>query len=175
MFFDHKYDYLELSAELFKISRRWILDNSGTIQDAEDITQEAILVLYHKSNMKGFVLTVKPTTFLMGVVKCLWYKELRSKNKFGYLDSDITDVEDVYWDAIESANKGSTYFLALQKSMERLGKNCQKLIEMFYYERQSMDEIYMRLGYSGSDAAKTTKSRCMKKLQELSKEQMLTV
>ena len=173
MISDHKYDYAELTNELFKISRRWILDNSGSLQDAEDLTQEALIVLYRKSNTQDFVLSVKPTTFLMGVVKCLWYKRLRSKSRLGFQDEGQQNIEEICLHAIETSTKDSSYFLALHKGIQMLGEGCQKIIRMFYYEQQSMEEISSSLGFSGPDVAKTSKSRCMKKLKNITNDKTL--
>ena len=127
---DDKYDYQQLNEELFRISRKWIIDNSAT-QDAEDLTQEALIVLYRKSKTEDFILSVKPTTFLMGVVKCLWYKKLRTRNKLGPIGDDLNDIQDFCLEAIESANKISNTVDALLQGIEMLGTNARKSLKCF--------------------------------------------
>src|SRR5688572_1434850 len=57
----------------------YIKQNTGSKQDAEDIFQEAILVLLQKVRQPDFVLTSALKTYLYAVAKNLWLKRLRER------------------------------------------------------------------------------------------------
>jgi DNA-directed RNA polymerase specialized sigma24 family protein len=50
--------------------------------------------------------------------------------------------------------------------MQALSEKCRKVITMSIAEGQSMAEIAEQLGMASADVAKTTKSRCYKRLIE---------
>src|SRR5687768_4001830 len=58
----------------------FIKQNCGNNEDAEDIFQEAIIVLLQKVRQSDFVLTSSLKTYLYAVAKNLWLKRLRDNN-----------------------------------------------------------------------------------------------
>lgn len=52
----------------------------------------------------------------------------------------------------------------VQGALKQLGEKCQKIIHAHYILGMSMIEIADYLGFASKDVAKTTKSRCFKKL-----------
>jgi RNA polymerase sigma factor (sigma-70 family) len=66
----------------------YIKQNLGSNQDAEDIFQEAIIVLLQKVRKTDFVLTSSLKTYLYAIAKNLWLKRLRD-NKMKIVDNEI--------------------------------------------------------------------------------------
>jgi RNA polymerase sigma-70 factor (ECF subfamily) len=58
-------------------------------------------------------------------------------------------------------------FLIAKKALGHLGQPCQQLVELFYYEKKSMEEISARLNYKNADTAKNQKCKCMARLRSL--------
>src|SRR4051812_5486762 len=54
-----------------------IAQNFGNTEDAEDIFQEAIIVLLQKIRQENFVLTSSLKTYLFAIARNLWLKRLR--------------------------------------------------------------------------------------------------
>jgi len=46
-------------------------------------------------------------------------------------------------------------------------QKCKEIVYMFYYHKFSLESISERIGYSSTDAVKTRKNQCMKKLKLL--------
>ena len=57
----------------------------------------------------------------------------------------------------------------LQKGLNKLGDQCKKVLELFIMKKK-LDEIQVELGYSNKDVLKSQKSRCLKQLKDLTKE-----
>ena len=64
----------------------YILKNGGDKNDAEDIIQETIIVLWQKVNSNSLQLTVKLGTYLQAVAKNKWMAELRKRRKISAQD-----------------------------------------------------------------------------------------
>src|SRR6185436_11226786 len=67
-----------LHKDCFPIVAKYVKQNSGSRQDAEDIFQEAIIVLLNNIRHPGFQLTASLKTYLFSISKNLWLKKLRA-------------------------------------------------------------------------------------------------
>ena len=75
----------------FPMILKLIINNNGTPDDAKDIYQEAIIVLYNKIKSGDFELTSKLKTFIYSVCRRLWLKRLSQMSRYG---GDIKDFQD---------------------------------------------------------------------------------
>jgi RNA polymerase sigma factor (sigma-70 family) len=69
----------ELYKTYFPGTRRFIMSNQGREEDAYDLFQEALMVLFQKARVQEFKLTCSFGTYLYSVVRFLWLKELEKK------------------------------------------------------------------------------------------------
>lgn len=72
-------DYGKIYQQHFPSIKRYILNNSGTEADAEDIFQDAMVVILEKYMLDDFKLTATLKTYIYAVSKNLWLKKLRTK------------------------------------------------------------------------------------------------
>jgi DNA-directed RNA polymerase specialized sigma24 family protein len=56
--------------------RHFVLKNSGNEEDARDLMQDLLLVLFQKVRSDSFKLTCSLGTYLFSVSRLLWFKEL---------------------------------------------------------------------------------------------------
>jgi RNA polymerase sigma factor (sigma-70 family) len=138
----------------------YIKQNSGGDDDANDIFQEAIIVIYRKLKDKSLVLNCAFETYLYSVCKILWYKQLakRKSNQNIALDSTSIEIEDYDQDIAEVAEKNEKYRL-YQKHFQLLGKDCQKLMQLFL-DNVSLKQIAQIMGYKSEKYAKKRKYKC---------------
>ncbi len=147
----------------FPVVKSWVIKNSGNKADAEDIFQEALIILINKINDEQFELKSALNTFLFGISKNLWYEKLRKNKK------EIKSIEesiDLYEDAgslIEENSKAQKAAIAF----EQLGERCKQILAMFYYKKLSMLEIAEKLGFNSENVAKNQKYRCIEKAKEI--------
>ncbi|GAB3928192.1 RNA polymerase sigma factor [Mucilaginibacter myungsuensis] len=143
-----------------------IINNSGTADDAKDIYQEAIIVLYNKVKGGEFELSSKLKTFIYSVCRRLWLKRLTQMSRYG---GDIRDFEQFLpvEDDMEVHADRDIQFHKMESSLGLLGEPCKSIIEDFYIHDRSMQEICEKFGYTNADNAKTQKYKCLQRLKKL--------
>ena len=146
--------------------RKYVLDNSGNEDDAQDMLQESLVVLWENVNRGAFDLTSKISTYLYSVVRNKWLREI-SKRKIGKTGSvDDYDIAEERIDALRSVIHKEEYKVIL-RCINDLGSTCRKLLTMFYLEEKGMEEIAHALSFSNTDVAKAKKWQCKKELEKL--------
>jgi len=152
----------------FPAIARMIINNNGSDDEAKDIFQDAVMVLYDKLTQGKFELSSKLSTFLYAVSRRLWLKHLARKGA-PTKTSDISDFEDVLKieDDIERHEIIESNFEQMSVALEELGEPCKTLLHDFYMANMSMQEIKEKFGYTTTDNAKTQKYKCLQRLKKL--------
>ena len=147
---------------LIWIIKLTITEINGSSKDAEDIFQNAILVIYKKTQNRELFLTVRFITYLEAVCKKMWYRQLKRKKiiDFNALDEsdeseDFICNDDNMHNIMELTEKNSLY----QKHFLILRKECQILLRMFYDEIK-LKKIAEYFGLKNAHQAKKKKYRC---------------
>jgi RNA polymerase sigma factor (sigma-70 family) len=148
----------------FNMVKYFILKNNGSEEDAHDIFQEAMVVLFEQLNSGKFELTSSLKTWLYAVCRNKWLKQLE-KQKRNVRLIDFESADDVLLpEEVEDQNEKMQQ---LRKSLTRLGIGCRKLLLLFYYFKKSMEEIAVELNYTNADNAKSQKYKCLQKLKSV--------
>lgn len=150
----------------FPMVLQLVINNSGTQDDAKDIYQEAIIVLYNKVKSGEFELTSKLKTYIYSVCRRLWLKKLTHMNRYA---GDIRDFEQhlPVDDDLDLHTDRDIQFSKMESSLNLLGEPCRTIIEDFYIHDRSMQEICEKFGYTNTDNAKTQKYKCLQRLKKL--------
>ena len=138
--------------------KKYICANSGTEEDAKDIFQDALVILYKKVNSTEFVLSASLTTYLNAIAKNLWLTDLRRRKKLPE-DKSSTDIADV-------VTYEETGFTIATTAFNLLGEKCRQLLMLFYFKNKSFKEIAGILAFSDEKIAKNQKYRCIQKAKE---------
>jgi len=149
----------------YNLVQALVINNSGTAEDAKDIFQEAMIVLYEKVQSGTFELNCQIKTFVYSVSKRLWLKRLMQQNRFNLSDGHEESVS--VDEEMEEHEKRNTEFLMMEKAMNGLGEPCKSLLEAFYLQKKSMQEIASSFGYTNSENAKNQKYKCLMRLKKL--------
>ncbi|HXB39854.1 MAG TPA: sigma-70 family RNA polymerase sigma factor [Bacteroidia bacterium] len=155
--------------KFYPVIARMVLNNSGTEQEAKDVFQETVLVLYHHVQQQQFELTCTLQTYLYSVSRRLWLKQLHKKSGLFKLDERFYEGEDVAEIAsdLEVYEERDQNIGRMKESMGQLGEPCKTLIEDFYTRHLSMDEIAEKFGYTNADNAKNQKYKCLQRLKKI--------
>jgi RNA polymerase sigma factor (sigma-70 family) len=155
-----------LYKENYNIIQALIINNNGTADDAKDIFQEAMIVLFQKVKSGTFELNCQIRTYIYSVSRRLWLKRLQQQNKF-HLSNDHPEDVVMVEEEIEEQGKRNTEFGMMEKAMGNLGEPCKTLLEAFYIKKKSMQEIATTFGYTNAENAKTQKYKCLVRLKKL--------
>ena len=156
----------EIYEKYFDSIVNFTLKNSGNIEDAKDLFQDAIMVIYEKTKDPDFRLMYSIHTYLYTICRNIWLKKISRKKikevtlpEQMELINDINLDEDVTWRLKEKIYRNQ--FLNLDDV-------CQKIITSFL-EGKSMEEIAQNLKLSSAAYAKKRKYKCKEKLVQLIK------
>ncbi|MFT4602879.1 MAG: RNA polymerase sigma factor (sigma-70 family) [Arenicella sp.] len=153
----------DIYKEVYPMVEKYILDNSGNGDDAQDIFQDAYYILIKKVEDVSFQLTSKLSTFLFGISKNLWLKKLTKKqlDKADYSNEIQSELISEDEELKLSKNK------AMKKCIDLLGEPCKTIIVQFYFLQTSMKEIAEMLHYTNANNAKNQKYKCFVRLKKM--------
>ena len=150
----------------YAIIQSFILNNNGSVDDARDIFQEAMVVLYEKSRDTTFSLNCQIRTYVYSICRRLWLKRLQQLSKFGTQVESLEEIVPVE-EEVEEHEKKNTDFLLMENAMGKIGEPCKSLLDAYYLQKKSMQDIAAEFGYTNADNAKTQKYKCLIRLKKL--------
>lgn len=150
----------------YAIIQSFVVKNSGYPEDARDLFQEAMIVLYEKARSETFVLTCQIKTYLYSVCRRLWLKKLQQMQRFNTSSETWDEVVSVD-EEMDLHDKAAGDMVMLEQALGKLGEPCKSLLEAFYLQKKSMPEIAEFFGYTNADNAKTQKYKCLVRLKKI--------
>ncbi|HMR85464.1 MAG TPA: sigma-70 family RNA polymerase sigma factor [Niabella sp.] len=151
----------------YNLVQALVVNNNGTTDDAKDIFQEAMMVLYDKARSGNFELNCQIRTYLYAVARRLWLKKLSKSNRYiaDFDDTNETQIA-VDDDMVEHEQKDAEFDM-MHAAIGTLGEPCKSLLEAFYFKNLSMQEIAENFGYTNAENAKTQKYKCLVRLKKI--------
>lgn len=150
----------------FNMIQSLIVNNNGSADDAQDIFQEAMVVLYEKVRTGSFELNCQLKTYLYSVSKRLWLKRLQQNSRLWSQEIDPEPTIQVD-EEIATHEKRDAEFELMSQAIQRLGEPCKSLLEAYYLKKMNMQDIALQFGYTNSDNAKNQKYKCLMRLKKL--------
>ena len=150
----------------FPMVLQFILNNNGDEDDAKDVYQECIIILYNKIKTGDFELTSKLKTYIYSVSRRIWLKKLAQHSKKSNNITEFEDIAAVETD-FESHEAKDLQFEKMGSALSNLGEPCKTIIQDFYINNLSMQDISEKFGYTNTDNAKTQKYKCLQRLKKL--------
>jgi len=151
----------------FPMVLQLIINNNGDEEDAKDIYQEAIIVLYNKVKAGDFELSSKLKTYIYSICRRLWLKRLSHINRYGGDIRDFQEFLPAAEEEFDQHNDRDMQFGKMESALRLLGEPCKTIVEDFYINNKSMQDICERFGYTNADNAKTQKYKCLQRLKKL--------
>ena len=106
--------------------------NSGSKEEALDIFQEALVLLYRKVTGKELKPGTSPEGFLVNTCKFLWNNELRKKKvRQGNSSDGLDRLEDS--DNIQEKIQQEEQFKVIEKILHQIGEKCKDILTLFYF------------------------------------------
>lgn len=138
----------------------FVKKNSGDDDDANDIFQEAIIIIYRKLKANELVLDCTFETYLYSVCRYLWLKQLeRRKLEKEKIKDNHEYNEDIYDDGLEKVVDLNERYSLYQRHFTNLGKDCQKILQL-YFDKVPLKNIAQIMGFKSEKYAKKRKFKC---------------
>ncbi len=143
-----------------------VVNNNGDNDEARDIFQETMIVLYEKARSGSFELNCQLKTYIYSVSRRLWLKRLQHMQRYV---PDIHGREEpvAVEEDLEVHEQKNLEFQTMEKALAGLGEPCKSLLEAFYIQKRNMTDIASSFGYTNSDNAKNQKYKCLMRLKKL--------
>ncbi len=152
--------------KLFPMILFMVSSNNGNEEDAEDLFQDSLLVIYKKIKANELELTCSFRTYLYSVSRNLWLQKLSKKMQMEdvFADSEGYFVFDEH--EISERNEAEIEKLRLyQQHFLTLSNDCQKVLILFM-KKMSSKAIAQEMGFKNEKYAKTRKYLCKEELKK---------
>jgi len=151
----------------------WIMKFTGCSgEDASEYYQAAVLIMYdniHNGRLEDLRSSLK--TYLFSIGKNLIWDHNRQQGRAEKVKAEYY-LQMHMWNNNEREQSIEESNLNLvSRCFEQLGNPCHTLLDMFYYQRKSLEEITTELNYKNTDSAKNQKYKCLERLRKLVEEE----
>lgn len=142
---------------------KYVLNNSGSDEDAHDVFQEAVMVFYHNAIKDGFELTSSISTYIVAIGKNVWRNKLRKAKRDGVALEHFKEEEGLRTNESPELSSKSERIIQLFKSIK---EPCNTILKKYYYQNISLKVIAETMGYKSERVARQQKYKCMKKIKD---------
>ena len=133
-------DYLY--KKYYPMMTKMVLKNNGTVEEANDVYQDALIVFWQKAISGNLKITAKISTYIYSICKNYWLKELNRKKRLSYTEHE---------ESVTESDQEDTMSKVVQDAMELLGDPCKSVLIYYYFNQMSMSEIANRMNYSNAN------------------------
>lgn len=148
--------------EYFPMIEAFVIRNSGNKDEAKDVFQEAMIIVYKKIRDEKLELNCKFVTYLYAICKKVWIQERRKY---------LLRADKLRQQPLMVHDPGTEEDPLLQKHLKELfdkhfrelSKDCQKILSMFF-SNHTVEEIREEMNYKDLHHAADRKYRCKKSL-----------
>jgi RNA polymerase sigma factor (sigma-70 family) len=144
----------------FPMIQKLIRSKGGDKKDAEDLFQEALIILIRKIRGSDFKLTAHLSTYLYSVCRFLWKDQLKKQSREVPYDlhTGLTEPEELeLYTIVEEEERVKL----AEKVLGELKDRCRDLLLLFYEGRLKLKDIAARMGYNSENTAKNQKYKCL--------------
>jgi len=148
---------------------RWVLANNGTVADAGDLFQEALISLHRSAHKEGYELTCPVNALIFTICRNKWIDQLRKKKKdeaVRIVEAERYAPETATESAYERWEEEQLEKERLDGALAQLSETCRKLLRLLGRGIASA-EIAERMGMSNANTVYRRKSACLNRWREL--------
>ena len=144
----------------FNAVKQLIVNNAGSENDAEDIFQEALIVIFRKlKDEQDFELTAAFNTYLYSISRLLWLKHLRNIKKIE-IDPLNRDMEErIEFEEPSPVQDKDLRMAIYQRTLLRIPEDCQKILKLTAQDITSK-EIARQLGFRSEGYVRKRRHFC---------------
>lgn len=166
---ENNFAFGELYREYYGVLKRFILNNSGSEEDAQDVFQDTMLVLVEKLRNDDFILTASMKTYIMAIAKHLWFKKIRDAVQI--IELSDNHHQSFFEEINMSIEQEKTYADKLQYYMTKITDHCNRLLHDMFFKNKSIEEIQQQYGYSTKHNAQNQKHKCIEQIRKVKEQE----
>ncbi len=155
-----------LYKQYYGLLEKYVLKNSGSKEDAEDVIQETMVAFIDMVQREKYRGESEIGTFLYAIARNIWLGKIRKNNA----DNNRNEL---WANEIKGFESDITFQIEKQESLKvienlfsSIGEKCKKILTMFYYQEASMKEILLEVNFENEQVLRNKKSKCMKALTD---------
>lgn len=147
--------------------KTWVMHNSGTRQDAEDVFQESLEIILLKIDH----LQSSLAALIMQLSKRRWIDRIRKRNTRQKVSNELgkrlEDREEMDT-ALEDKQREYNRFKLLERTFKQLSETCQQLLELSRKGKDT-EEILNIMSFNSVNTMYRRKAACISRWSELIK------
>ena len=156
----------QLYKDYFPLAKSIVERNSGNHEDAEDVFQDGLIILYEKIHSDSISLKCSLKTYFYSICKNIWMQRLDRKWRLLYKDELVQEPSEEYDPLAFSIDEERLEKTRLyQQHFTSLPEDCQKIIKMFL-DQIPFKEIAVKMEFKNEAYAKTRKYLCKNMLRK---------
>ncbi|MCD0464159.1 RNA polymerase sigma factor [Flavobacterium sp. ENC] len=143
----------------------YIRNNSGNQDQAQDIVQEVLLLLFNQAKANTLELTCPFDAYFFLLCKRKWLNELKkTANKGVTINEDAGSISESAHELVEQTEEFDEKQQLFDTMFQKLGEKCQELLKLSF-EIKSMEEVAEKLHVTYAYVRKK-KSLCIGQLTQ---------
>ena len=142
----------------------YVRRKGGTLEETKEVFQEAILTYYEKRWSTDLEIQKTDQAYLFGIAKIKWLQYRANREQH----------EDLHGLQIASEASTAPASHKLLQCLQLTGRKCMDMLQAFYYEKLSMEQLAHRFGYSSERSATVQKYKCLEKVRDEVKSKSMT-
>ena len=158
-----------LYQENYYKTEKYVVENSGSQEQAKDIFQDAFITVWenvkdskfvpqNQTALNGYIYTVAKNKWL-DFLKSSHFKKTKSLEAHTYKIEDKNNTQDEI-----DANASEEKIAKVVSTFGLIDEACKKILTVFYYENKSLRKIAEELNITEA-SARNKKYRCLEKLR----------
>lgn len=150
----------------FPSVKSWVIKNSGSVEDAEDVFAEAQIVFYQRVLNNKFVYQGegKIGGFLFETSRKLWLKTLEKRRRMPTHSEYV--VQEEVDDPFENQLVEHEIQQKIDQALSTMGEACAQILKYFIFDKLNMLTIARLLGYKDEKVVKVRKRQCISTLRK---------
>jgi RNA polymerase sigma factor (sigma-70 family) len=154
--------------ELFPVVRYYVMSNGGTQDDAKDVFQESIIVVFKQITLSSFEIKTGFEAYLYGVSRLVWLKILRNRATHDRNIMQLSEPESFYLPS-DNYIEEELEMRLFRKYFLKLGAECQRVLRLIS-EGLPYEQIAEQLGYKSEKIVRNKKYKCKEALIKMIKD-----
>jgi RNA polymerase sigma factor (sigma-70 family) len=152
-----------LYRQVLPIVKKYIMQNSGTLSDAEDVFQDAVVAFYETVITGKFNEQYKVYGFVYKICQYRWINKEKKDKKISFRE-DLQEMPEDQFATFSLEEEIEDEANIFKKLFANIGTKCVELLNYTIMKDLLIEDIVIRMGFPSATAVSMQISRCKEKL-----------